>query len=239
MSVFPIPSFSLPIPPIPSFPQIGPLPAWSQSAWSASWSPDGQIVCKPAHPHAMLASPLYAAALEYMRLGYDVGLTGGKHMWKQADAFSASEPGYDGISLLTRGRLCCLDVDAKIETRELELALPGSVPDTVVEDTPRGRHYFYRLPDGFAPLGPRINYRTDPKVDILCEMPLSPEMLIKYGSNYAQMHALVSPTPGYARVRPKEMPRLEELALAPGWMLEEMAKPLEEDVHDVALSNEL
>lgn len=76
-------------------------------------------------------------------------------IWKNGHAFGPDdfEPG-DNIAIAlgpwggSDDWLCCLDIDGP---RGVDYWLPG-LPDTLMQKSPRGAHYFFQVP-AFAPLG--------------------------------------------------------------------------------------
>lgn len=174
---------------------------------------------------------LQARAQQYTSLGYKVGLTLGKgligeytdpstSLWSGLKAFGVSEPNkdFDGISLMLDG-LVCVDFDKP----DLNIGW-YYLPPTLKERTPHGYHLFYLIPsDNICKLNTKIKWQ--PYVDLLTK-----EESTAKRRNYKNdplpwsAHALCSPTHGYTRVYPEEIPQKIKLAMAPDWLMEVLSK---------------
>jgi hypothetical protein len=185
---------------------------------------------------------LLQAAQKYSELGYKVGLAKGKTFlqdyepdtvvmswWGPVRTQSQNPDSFDGISLIPLG-IVCVDIDIPDFGVVYE-----ALPPTLKERTPRGWHLWYSLPDfpEESPFGksyyPKIKWRAH--VDLLTKgkpAPLPKKSRYKNttgGPDHWGEHILVSPTAGYSRIWPDEMPNVKDLTEAPQWLLDALEKP--------------
>lgn len=192
---------------------------------------------------------LLQAAQKYSELGYYVGLAKGKSFLQAYEpdtpvmgwfgivtkVQSQNNPdNFDGISLIPKG-IVCVDIDIPDFGVVYE-----ALPPTLKERTPRGWHLWYKVPKithingqelpepGDLLLEPKIKWR--PHVDLLTKgVPSLPKKPSRYrsttgGPDHWGEHILVSPTTGYTRIWPDEMPALKDLTDAPVWLLDALLK---------------
>ena len=161
---------------------------------------------------------LHASALRYADLGYDVGLAKGK---EYLDRFHTSDrtlpPECDGISIIPNG-IVCIDYDCDFK----DLGWRKDVPPTLKEKTPRGWHLFYKLPIRPYKEQWKAIVSWQHQVDLL----VNDGRKRKYKDdeepvNWAR-HILMSPTPGYRRIYPDEIPLKDKLTMAPDWLIQEI-----------------
>jgi hypothetical protein len=128
---------------------------------------------------------------------------------------------WDGISLIM-DEIVCLDFDQGF----VDLGWGRPLPPTLKEKSPRGYHLFYRLQSVIAPMHPKIKFQ--PGVDLLCKDAGEPQKKAKYGKKpdggLWGGHVLCSPTPGYKRIYPDELPPANQIAIAPDWLVRELEK---------------
>ncbi len=188
---------------------------------------------------------LLQAAQRYTELGYKVGLAKGKTFlqgyepdnvvmswWGPVKTQSDNPEDFDGISLIPEG-IACVDIDIP----DFGVVYEG-LPPTLKERTPRGWHLWYRLPNTVAldeftitsPLWtPKIKWR--PHVDLLTKgRPAPSKKASRYrnttgGPDHWGEHILVSPTDGYKRIWPDEIPNVKDLTDAPQWLVDALEKP--------------
>jgi hypothetical protein len=155
-------------------------------------------------------SLLLEAAARYWHLGYQIGATSSKVLIASdyRSLYTRSKK-WDGISIVLDG-IVCVDFDRFLNLDEYEL------PATLKERSPRGLHFFYRLPEGFAGTS-KIAWRKN--VDILTKQNRS----IDYGP-YQKFkgHVLCSPSKGYSRLSSSRTPKKADLPIAPQWILDAM-----------------
>lgn len=181
---------------------------------------------------------LLRAANQYHSLGYKVGFCKGKAYLGQYEppdmswfgAYQKETPeGFDGISLIPEG-MVCVDIDINDFSVIWE-----PLPPTLKERTPRGWHLFYRIHDDMRfSAQPKIKWR--PHVDLLVKPGVNPQV-IKKRSRYHDPdndddskdspwgeHVLISPTTGYSRIWPDQIPTYDSLPVAPRWLLDVLEK---------------
>jgi len=185
---------------------------------------------------------LLRAAQKYTDLGYKVGLAKGKTFLQEYESDTpvigwfgivSNTPGqnpddFDGISLIPHG-IVCVDIDVPDFGVVYE-----ELPPTLKERTPRGWHLWYRLPIVDDRTGriymewyPKIKWR--PNVDLLTKGP-PPKKKSRYvnttgGPDHWGEHILVSPTTGYKRIWPDDIPEQKLLTEAPLWLVDALEKP--------------
>lgn len=182
---------------------------------------------------------LLQAATIYSNLGYRVGFARGKEYLGEYQAPSMTmwgpvqtehPEGFDGISLIPDG-IVCVDIDIN----DFGMIYEG-LPPSVKERTPRGWHVYYRLPIAEMVHGrtftPKIKWREH--VDLLCKPMGIVTKKSSRASRYGGMkedgspwgeHVLCSPTTGYQRLWPDEMPPKDKLVEAPVWLQDALEKP--------------
>jgi len=158
---------------------------------------------------------LHTQALRYIDLGYSVGMAKGKEYLGHFDQDeSRLPPECDGISFVPDG-IVCIDYDCDFK----DLGWRRDVPPTLKEKTPRGWHLFYQLPknprDYWKPV---IEWQKD--IDLLVND--GRERPYKNKSIHWARHILVSPTPGYKRIYPDQVPQKDKLTIAPEWLIKEI-----------------
>lgn len=176
---------------------------------------------------------LLVHAAKYAGMGYQVGYTLGKNLAgkyvKQESVMTIFGPvmtnskveppnEWDGISLLLDD-LVCVDFDQDF----VDIGWGRPLPPTFKEKSPRGYHLFYRFPpNSILILEPKIKWQ--PHVDLLVVG--APKKAQKYGKKNTlwEGHVLCSPTPGYRRVYPDEIPPKNQLTVSPDWLIEELSK---------------
>lgn len=163
---------------------------------------------------------LYCAE-NYAKLGYSVGISRKKVLieefqsttdlnWLRSRNLFVSD--WDGISVILDG-IVCVDFDTAdigYFVRRAEEPLPS----TWTERTPRGWHYFYRLPPTIPGIySCQVGYRAN--MDLLVK---GKSRRRAYGESSTVWwgHALVSPTNQY--VRTSDMMSKEQLPMAPPWI---------------------
>lgn len=184
---------------------------------------------------------LLSRAEQYCQLGYKVGLALGKKflveyskppssIWNLPDSIKTPDH-FDGISLML-SNLICVDFD----TPDLNVGY-HYLPPTLKERTPHGYHLFYLIA-GFArfnKMSPKIKWQ--PNVDLLVNESAEAEGLFddKVKTVYEGRkdekqdhpfgsHALISPTNGYTRIYPDDLPVVNSLTVAPDWLIEAVSK---------------
>lgn len=160
---------------------------------------------------------LIQEADKLIKLGYSVGLSKGKVITNLYPDSNSIGKDWDSISLIT-DKIMCVDFDSMIMDVDNQ-----PLPPTLEEKSPRGVHLFYRLPYNFKAKSV-IKYKPD--IDLLAKTPrLNLKKNIKYGIDsdgkdlFWGDHVLISPTNGYSRIYPEETPNVNELTLAPDWIL--------------------
>jgi len=157
------------------------------------------------HSHNLLN----AAASHYIRLGYQIGITKQKALVDES--FSPYIPcdSWDGITIILNG-LICVDMDCFTN-------LGYKLPPTLKERSPRGLHYFYRLPLGRRRVS-KIGWIKN--VDLLTQTPN--KKLLYSSKRDFEGHVVCSPSKGYSRLYPNTTPHKMLLPMAPDWLLEAM-----------------
>ena len=154
-------------------------------------------------------SLLINAAEHYMRLGYQVGVTKKKVLIDEHFSRHIPRDTWDGITIILDG-LVCVDMDCFTN-------LGVELPPTLKERSPRGLHFFYRLPIGRRRVS---KIRWQKNVDLLTRTPKSK---LLYGSKREfEGHVLCSPSKGYSRLYPNTTPYRNLLPMAPNWLLDAM-----------------
>jgi hypothetical protein len=169
-----------------------------------------------AAPYSGQQVSLRAQASRYVDLGYSVGMAKGKEFLGALDPWDNSLPAEcDGISIIPDG-LVCIDYDCEFK----DLGWRRDVPPTLKEKTPRGWHLFYLLPVGYSKEHWEPHIEWQPDVDLLVNdgrsRPYKSTTL-----NWAR-HILMSPTPGYRRIYPDQIPERNKLTIAPDWLVQEV-----------------
>lgn len=182
---------------------------------------------------------LLQAAEKYTNLGYKVGLAKGKEYLQpyEPDTVTASWFGivktqsqnhpedFDGVSLIPEG-IVCVDIDIPDFG-----VIWQPLPPTLKERTPRGWHLWYRLPIADMVHGrtysPKIKWALH--VDLLTKATGKPAKRAPYGGKKANgspwgEHVLVSPTSGYTRIWPVDVPEIKKLTEAPQWLVDALEK---------------
>lgn len=159
---------------------------------------------------------LHAQALRYIDLGYLVGMAKGKEYLGPLDGDEKHLPAEcDGISFIPDG-MVCIDYDCDFK----DLGWRRDVPPTLKEKTPRGWHLFYRLPSK-----PREHWKPviewQENVDLLVND--GRERPYKSKSLHWARHILVSPSTGYRRIYPDQIPEKDKLTMAPDWLIQEVS----------------
>jgi hypothetical protein len=177
---------------------------------------------------------LLVQAAKLNSLGYIVGLAKGKALAKFFETESnpyavqrSNEGDWDGLSIVLEG-IACVDFDV------LDMDLGWHfLPPTWKERSPRGYHLFYRIPPERGPskMAPKIKWRPD--VDLLIKGQVSARAPRAYGGMHGASHktdtpffghVLVSPSDGYKRIWPDEVPARDKLTAAPDWLCEALLK---------------
>ena len=191
---------------------------------------------------------LLQAAQKYSELGYKVGLAKGKTFLQDYEpdtpvfgwfgiithTQSQNHPtDFDGISLIPLN-IVCVDIDIPDFGVVYE-----ALPPTLKERTPRGWHLWYQIPRITAINGqelpepatlllePKVKWR--PHVDLLTKGSKPRKKPSRYknttgGPDHWGEHILVSPTTGYKRIWPDEIPNVKDLTDAPVWLLDALLK---------------
>lgn len=160
---------------------------------------------------------LHAQALRYIDLGYSVGMAKGKeYLGALGGGGQILSAECDGISFIPDG-MVCIDYDCDFK----DLGWRRDVPPTLKEKTPRGWHLFYKLPRRpyKDPWKPIIEWQEN--VDLLVND--GREHPYKSKSLHWARHILVSPTPGYRRIYPDQVPEKDKLTMAPDWLIQEVS----------------
>lgn len=176
-------------------------------------------------------------AEHYYQLGYTVGLSIGKRLittfeYQRALASRGIDRWYqnyvslfgqewDSISIILND-LVCVDLDTQ------DIKIYDEMPPTWTEKTPRGLHYFYRLPRDGRPYTCQISYR--PHMDLLVKrkQPNTPYGNLNGDTTTWYGHALIAPSKSYLRLKPsgKDIIKKNELPLAPSWITDALIKPV-------------
>lgn len=156
-----------------------------------------------------LTRSLSHAAEQYTQLGYQVGMTYGKVLVDEQYSPYRDPNKWNGISIILDG-LVCVDMD-----RFTTLGDKFVLPTTFKERSPRGLHYFYRLPPRFRGIS-KIDWKKH--IDLLTKA-----RSVRYGSSGQEFqgHVLCSPSKGYTRLSIRT-PRKADLPMAPDWILENL-----------------
>lgn len=181
---------------------------------------------------------LLQAAKLYHNLGYKVAYCKGKEFlqryelpepvmtaWGPLHVTSDPESpdDFDGISLIPDG-IVCVDIDIP----DLGVIWDHQLPPTLKERTPRGWHLFYGVHDDKVHTSvPKIKWR--PHVDLLVKDKQPNRKASPYGNKTNPKspwgeHVLISPTSGYQRIWPDEVPKRDNLPDAPTWLLDALRK---------------
>ena len=160
---------------------------------------------------------LLQAADLYLSLGYQVGLSKGKVFIEKYRNNSFSIPSdFDGLSLIPID-FVVVDIDNN------NLDIGEFLPATLKDKTPRGYHLFYNLPTNFKG---SCKIKWKPHVDLLLQTIVSPKKVKYRNEDDTQSvwsdHVLITPTKGYQRIYPDDMPAKNKLTMAPDWLLDEL-----------------
>ncbi len=154
---------------------------------------------------------LLLEARRYSKLGYKVGLTLGKSLVDTYQDNVTCSKQWDGISIILED-IVCVDFDDKMS---MDLGYGYDLPPTLKESSPRGWHLFYAAPLGGAKRVSKIKWK--PHVDLLT----SGRNHIRYGGSIVvKAHALCSPSDGYKRIYPDNIPERSQLTPAPNWLVD-------------------
>lgn len=150
--------------------------------------------------------------ITYEQLGYQIGFCYGKEV-ANVDGSPLGKY-WNGISIIPDG-IVCVDFD------DSSIKIEQDLPATFHEKSPRGYHFFYRLPNNCVE--PIIGWRS--KIDLLTK---GKKIQYDYdgdsfGPTWAR-HVLVSPTPGYTRISSPVVPDINNLTMAPQWLLDILYK---------------
>lgn len=171
-------------------------------------------------------------AEKYTNLGYQVGFCKGKEFlgpYAQDEVVqtyfgpvaikSQNVPNdFDGISLIPQG-MVCVDIDVN----DFSMIHEG-LPPTLKERTPRGWHLFYRIHDD-RKASAKIKWREHVDLLVRDNRPAPKKKPTRYGgikddgSPWGE-HVLISPTVGYQRIWPEDVPHFNQLPDAPLWLLD-------------------
>ncbi len=155
-------------------------------------------------------SLLIEAAHHYTNLGYQVGMTYGKELI--LDRFSRFiDEDWDGIAIILN-KLVCVDMD-----RFISLGSQCILPPTLKERSPRGLHYFYRMPSSYRRRMSKVGWIEG--VDLLTK---DRDTTRYNATNNFNGHVLCSPSKGYSRLSPKTTPAMSALPMAPDWLVRTM-----------------
>jgi hypothetical protein len=152
------------------------------------------------------------AANLYSNLNYRIGMTKGKELVLDHYTRYIDNESWDRISIILDG-MVCVDLD-----RFVSLGNEFALPETLKERSPRGLHFFYRLPHGFKGSS-KIGWKKN--VDLLTLD--SVNLIYRNPNKMWQGHVLCSPSKGYSRLYPKAMPEKSQLPVAPDWILDALA----------------
>ena len=174
-------------------------------------------------------------AEKYSDLGYKVAFCKGKEYLGPYEpnvmvptifgpvATKSSEfpEGFDGISLIPDG-MVCVDIDIN----DFSMIHEG-LPPTLKEKTPRGWHLFYRIHDD-TKASAKIKWREHVDLLVKDNRP-SPKKKTPYGGKKDNgspwgEHVIISPTVGYKRIWPDEVPNFNDLVDAPRWLLDVLSR---------------
>lgn len=162
----------------------------------------------------MLCDKLYSllnrTALQYSNLGYQIGLTKNKVLVTEHYPAYANKNDWDSISIILNS-LVCVDLD-----HFTSLGKDCPLPQTLKERSPRGLHFFYRLSRGFEGVA-KIGWK--PKVDLLTK---APNTIYHKPDKLWEGHVLCSPSKGYSRLFPRNIPPKNELPMAPDWLIKQL-----------------
>jgi len=151
-------------------------------------------------------------ANRYTQLGYRVGLSKGKSLVAKYVVGMASTTPFDGISILLSSGLVCVDFDTH---HSMDLGWGYHLPPTLKEKSPRGYHLFYQLPAAGPDEIRESKIKWKEHVDLLTE-----GKRVRYGRSQADAHVLCSPTPGYSRIYPESLPPINQVTMAPSWLVD-------------------
>ena len=175
-----------------------------------------------------MSQQLLNEAKKYSNLGYKVGIANGKALVDTYSEARVPTITWDGISIILDD-LVCVDFDSN---HSMDCGYGNDLPPTWKEKTPRGVHLFYLLPVSFSltTRAPKIKWKPD--IDLLVKGNRADKKPVRYGfvsnaviaadlaSNVFCEHVICSPTPGYTRVYPDNTPSINQLTIAPNWLLE-------------------
>lgn len=169
-------------------------------------------------------------AQKYTDLGYTVGFCKGKEFlgpYQQDEVVqtifgpvatkSQQLPeDFDGISLIPQG-MVCVDIDIN----DFSMIHEG-LPPTLKEKTPRGWHLFYAIHDD-RKASAKLKWREHVDLLVKDNRPVKKKPsrygIKDDGSPWGE-HVLISPTVGYKRIWPDEVPHFNKLPDAPLWLLD-------------------
>lgn len=170
---------------------------------------------------------LLCEAIRYKGLGYSIALTKGKSVvteFIELDYLAGNED-FDGISFLLEG-IACVDFD---DILSFDVGWRRELPPTLKERSPRGYHLFYLIPWrlGNSKMSSKIKWL--PHVDLLTNVGDTTKVMYNKGQGKEHSqdwggHVLVSPSNGYRRIWPDEIPKRDLLTPAPEWLREELRK---------------
>ena len=100
-------------------------------------------------------SKLHDAAAQYIRLGYRIGVSKKKELINE---YYTQDGDWDSITFMLEG-MVCVDLDCFTD-----LGKKYPLPETLKERSPRGLHFFYKLPRYFRG-STKVGWRK--KVDLL------------------------------------------------------------------------
>jgi hypothetical protein len=162
------------------------------------------MLCKKSH------SLLNSAAQQYINLGYQIGLCQKKSLKHQWWDYGIEPASWDSISIVLDG-LVCVDLD-----RFTSLDKKYNLPVTLKERSPRGLHFFYKLPRHFRATS-KVGWKKH--IDLLTKDSVT-TLYGKKPTELWQGHVLCSPSRGYSRLSPKITPQKGNLPMAPEWVLD-------------------
>ena len=157
------------------------------------------------HSHNLLN----AAASDYIRLGYRIGITKNKALVHDRHSRFCDPKSWDGISIILEG-LVCVDMDCFTN-------LGVQLPPSLKERSPRGLHFLYRLPPDYGTGQTIVGWRKG--VDLLTRN-LHAKSPYNSDASFFSGHVLCSPSKGYSRLYPYAIPARNALPIAPNWLLD-------------------
>lgn len=167
---------------------------------------------------------LLSEGLRYKdHLGYTVGLAKDKKLIQHLEGPKhLPDPNtWNNISLVLED-IVCVDFD---DCMSLDVGWDRELPPTLKERSPRGFHLFYRISYSsyIFPVYSRIKWKSN--IDLLVRN-ADNKRSVKYADDDSQPpfggHVIISPSNGYKRVYPDEVPRFEKLTPAPKWLMDEL-----------------